>query len=174
MTALPTASAEILSAKPLAPFSGATSVRGRVFTTRRPTTRQMLVLRFIHEHMVLHGVPPTLREVGAALGIRSTNGVAEHLRSIERRGLLVRQDRISRGCRVTVEGLAILGEDPSAFRDAPAAEPLGQARDESLALELRASRAENARLRLLLSRVQRASVVDLPIVLQAIRNELGE
>jgi SOS-response transcriptional repressor LexA len=170
--------APVLSATDFAPiapaFSGETSVHGRVLTLRKPTERQMRVLRFVHEYAVTRGSPPTIREIAAAVGVSSTNGIAEHLSALQRKGLVVRRDSVSRGVRVTVEGLAALGEDPSAFRDAPAANLAGRVRDEGLELELRAARAENARLRLLLARVQRASITDIAIVLQAIRSELGE
>lgn len=36
------------------------------------------------------GRPPTLREICEATGITSTNGVSEHLRNLERKGLLRR------------------------------------------------------------------------------------
>ena len=48
----------------------------------RITHRQAEVLDFI-ERMP---IPPTLREIGAELGIASTNGVNDHLRALERKG----------------------------------------------------------------------------------------
>lgn len=149
-------------------------VRGRVVSMRAPTGRQLLCLRFIHSHTVEHGSPPTLREIGKQMGIRSTNGVNDHLRALERRGFIVRRDMITRSVRVTVEGLAVLGIDPSAHWDAPGAVPRPHETSTSLVLELRATRAENARLRVLLDRVTKACVSELPIVLASIRKELGE
>lgn len=41
-------------------------------------------------------VPPTLREIGEVMGIRSTNGVNDHLHALERKGRVVRGDMKSR------------------------------------------------------------------------------
>ncbi len=50
------------------------------------THRQQMVLDFIRESIADRGYPPTLREIGARMGIRSTNGVNDHLRALERKG----------------------------------------------------------------------------------------
>jgi repressor LexA len=55
--------------------------------TRRPITeRQQQVYQLIRKSLRERGIPPTLRELGDALGIRSTNGVADHLQSLVRKG----------------------------------------------------------------------------------------
>ncbi len=46
-----------------------------------------------------NGYPPTLREIGEHLGIRSTNGVGDHLKALERKGYLVREELKSRALR---------------------------------------------------------------------------
>jgi repressor LexA len=43
------------------------------------------------------GVPPSIRQIGAALGIRSTNGVRSHLKALEKKGYIHRSLRTSRG-----------------------------------------------------------------------------
>ncbi|MBM4374619.1 MAG: transcriptional repressor LexA [Deltaproteobacteria bacterium] len=63
------------------------------------TSRQEQVLRFIRQSIVDRGYPPTLREIGAHMGIRSTNGVNDHLRALERKGYLTREDMKSRALR---------------------------------------------------------------------------
>jgi repressor LexA len=63
------------------------------------TSRQEQVLRFITESIKDQGYPPTLREIGAHMGIRSTNGVNDHLRALERKGYLTREDMKSRALR---------------------------------------------------------------------------
>src|SRR5450631_2439500 len=68
------------------------------------TQRQQMVLDFIKQSIVDRGYPPTLREIGARMGIRSTNGVNDHLRVLERKGYLTREDMKSRALRPT--GLA--------------------------------------------------------------------
>ena len=65
------------------------------------TQRQQMVLDFIRLSIVDRGYPPTLREIGARMGIRSTNGVNDHLRALERKGYLTREDMKSRALRPT-------------------------------------------------------------------------
>src|ERR1700728_2499303 len=65
------------------------------------TQRQQMVLDYIRESIVDRGYPPTLREIGARMGIRSTNGVNDHLRALERKGYLTREDMKSRALRPT-------------------------------------------------------------------------
>jgi repressor LexA len=63
------------------------------------TQRQQMVLDFIRQSISDRGYPPTLREIGARMGIRSTNGVNDHLRALERKGYLTREDMKSRALR---------------------------------------------------------------------------
>ncbi|MBX3230827.1 MAG: transcriptional repressor LexA [Labilithrix sp.] len=65
------------------------------------TERQQMVLDFIRQSIADRGYPPTLREIGAKMGIRSTNGVNDHLRALERKGYLTREDMKSRALRPT-------------------------------------------------------------------------
>jgi repressor LexA len=65
------------------------------------TERQQMVLDFIRSSIADRGYPPTLREIGARMGIRSTNGVNDHLRALERKGYLTREDMKSRALRPT-------------------------------------------------------------------------
>ena len=63
------------------------------------TARQEQVLGYIKQSIIDRGYPPTLREIGAHMGIRSTNGVNDHLRALERKGYLTREDMKSRALR---------------------------------------------------------------------------
>jgi repressor LexA len=82
------------------------------------TQRQQMVLDFIRQSIHDRGYPPTLREIGARMGIRSTNGVNDHLRALERKGYLTREDMKSRALRPTnidtqgegVDGAAVAAE----------------------------------------------------------------
>ncbi len=60
------------------------------------TDRQRLVLEFIQERVDAQGYPPTIREIGEFLGIRSTNGVSDHLKALEKKGFLKRDGQKSR------------------------------------------------------------------------------
>ena len=65
------------------------------------TERQEMVLGYIQSSIDDRGYPPTLREIGNHMGIRSTNGVNDHLRALERKGWLTREDMKSRALRPT-------------------------------------------------------------------------
>jgi repressor LexA len=66
------------------------------------TDRQREVLDFITSSIRKRGYPPTLREIGSHFGIRSTNGVNDHLRALEKKGFLHREDLKSRALRPLV------------------------------------------------------------------------
>lgn len=65
------------------------------------TDRQDEVLTFIQQTIDSLGYPPTVREIGEHLGIRSTNGVADHLKALKRKGYLTQQDMKSRTLKPT-------------------------------------------------------------------------
>lgn len=64
------------------------------------TKRQEQTLDFIRRSIEERGYPPTLREIGEYMGIRSTNGVNDHLRALERKGYLRREDMKSRALKL--------------------------------------------------------------------------
>ncbi|HTQ41923.1 MAG TPA: transcriptional repressor LexA [Polyangiaceae bacterium] len=74
------------------------------------TQRQQMVLDFIRQSIHDRGYPPTLREIGARMGIRSTNGVNDHLRALERKGYLTREDMKSRALRPTGLDVRAVGD----------------------------------------------------------------
>ncbi len=55
------------------------------------------ILSYIRQFSREQGYPPTIREIGRAFGISSTNGVRYYLRLLEKSGQLKRSGRISRG-----------------------------------------------------------------------------
>ena len=66
----------------------------------RLTQRQRAVLDCIRDALRRDGRPPTLREIGAEVGIRSTNGVSDHLKALEAKGYIDRSSGRSRGVRI--------------------------------------------------------------------------
>jgi repressor LexA len=74
------------------------------------TDRQLEVLRFIAREIEERGYPPTIREIGEALDIRSTNGVNDHLKALERKGFLTRDPVKSRALIPTDAAREVLGE----------------------------------------------------------------
>ena len=71
------------------------------------------ILAHIQRSTRENGYPPTIREIGAAFGITSTNGVRYYLNLLEKDGQLKRSGRISRGIGPTAPasplGIPILG-----------------------------------------------------------------
>jgi repressor LexA len=63
------------------------------------TDRQKEILGFINRSIGERGYPPTLREIGRQFSIKSTNGVNDHLRALEKKGYLQREDMKSRALR---------------------------------------------------------------------------
>jgi repressor LexA len=96
------------------------------------THRQQMVLDYIRRSIVDRGYPPTLREIGAFMGIRSTNGVNDHLRALERKGYLTREDMKSRALRPSMEKIAPLASEREAAVANGNAEPHGGDEDERL------------------------------------------
>lgn len=67
----------------------------------RLTERQNQAYEFIRSYMRAHRKPPTLHEIGAALGIRSTNGVFKLVRALEKKGYVEREQHAARGLSLT-------------------------------------------------------------------------
>ena len=61
------------------------------------TTRQLEILAFIRERHATSGVPPSIREIGDEFGIRSTNGVSDHLKALVRKGAVRKLEGQARG-----------------------------------------------------------------------------
>ena len=57
------------------------------------TARQREILNFIRAGMRKMQFPPTVREIGAAFGITSPNGVMCHLKALEKKGWIRRRPR---------------------------------------------------------------------------------
>jgi repressor LexA len=72
------------------------------------TERQRDILNFIASSISERGYPPTLREIGEHFGIRSTNGVNDHLKALEKKGHLRREDLKSRAMRPVAESADII------------------------------------------------------------------
>lgn len=54
------------------------------------SVRQQMVLDYIEASIRERGYPPTIREIASHMNIRSTNGVADHLKALERKGYIER------------------------------------------------------------------------------------
>jgi len=68
------------------------------------TDRQREIFEYIQDRIKVWGYPPTIREIGEHLGIRSTNGVADHLKALKRKGYLNHEERKSRALTPVKQG----------------------------------------------------------------------
>ncbi|MGD2074233.1 MAG: transcriptional repressor LexA [Gammaproteobacteria bacterium] len=78
------------------------------------TRRQGEILALIREYVYQEGYPPTRAEIAAAFGFRSPNAAEEHLRALERKGVIELLPGSSRGIRlleseVAEEGIPVVG-----------------------------------------------------------------
>ncbi len=64
------------------------------------STRQKKILDFIEKFINDHGYPPTIREIGEAVGIASTSVVNYNLNKLVERGYIEREPEVSRGLRL--------------------------------------------------------------------------
>lgn len=67
------------------------------------TARQQKVYDYVVDTIQKHGFPPTLREIGEHMGIKSTNGVSDHLKALERKGYLKKNNLRARALTPLVD-----------------------------------------------------------------------
>ena len=67
------------------------------------TKRQDEILKYIKEYIVAHGYPPTIREIGAALGISSPATIHAHLKNLEKKGFIRKNDSKNRALELLVK-----------------------------------------------------------------------
>src|SRR5262245_62120115 len=84
---------------------------------RELTSRQRDILNFIRSFSVRHGVPPTVREIGERFKI-SPRAAFDHLRALERKGMLQRRQAATRTSRALVLAEAT-GVARQAYRSVP-------------------------------------------------------
>lgn len=58
--------------------------------------RQRQILEFLRDHSQTHAYPPTVREIGQAVGLSSSSTVQNHLNTLETRGFIRRDPSKSR------------------------------------------------------------------------------
>jgi len=64
------------------------------------STRQRRILAVIRDFTSEYGYPPTIRQIGEAVGISSTSVVSYNLSVLQRKGYLARDREVSRGLRL--------------------------------------------------------------------------
>ena len=83
------------------------------------TERQRDILQMINEHVTEHGYPPSVREIGDAVGLKSTSSVHAHLETLEDRGYLRRDPSKPRAMEIGRDPLTALFIRPEASQPVP-------------------------------------------------------
>ena len=78
------------------------------------TERQKEIYHFIRQKIESRGYGPTVREIGLAFEIKSPNGVMCHLKALEKKGLITREEHAARAIQLVAhrrpaQGLPFLG-----------------------------------------------------------------
>ena len=79
------------------------------------TQRQRMVLEVIRDSVQRRGYPPSMREIGEAVGLTSTSSVSHQLRTLQRKGFLRRDPNRPRAVEVRVPGTTPVRTDEETF-----------------------------------------------------------
>jgi DNA-binding MarR family transcriptional regulator len=93
---------------------GLTQLAEEITPAMRPdalTPAQGRVLSFIRQHIAQHDQPPTRKEISEAFGFSSANAAQEHVKVLERKGLITltggaRGIRVNKRTTLLIEGNA--------------------------------------------------------------------
>ena len=88
------------------------------------TARQKRILEFIRDWVERYGYPPSVREIGEAVGLVSPSSVAYQLKELERKGFLRRDPNRPRAVDVRPPSELIDDETARAARPTPAYVPM--------------------------------------------------
>jgi repressor LexA len=80
------------------------------------TERQQEIWQFLVEYVDGHGYPPTVREIGDAVGLASPSTVHAHLANLERAGLLRRDPTKPRALELVGRRVAVTEQRPGPSR----------------------------------------------------------
>ena len=82
---------------------------------RKKTPKQKEIMDYIIAFQSQHGYPPSVREIGAAVGLKSPSTVHFHLKGLEAAGLITKAEGKTRA--ITIAHPAGVGEEPTARPD---------------------------------------------------------
>ena len=64
------------------------------------TSKQQQILNFVSRHCREHGFPPTMREIGEAVGPANISAVRGHLAALEKKGFITKDPDKARSIRI--------------------------------------------------------------------------
>src|SRR5947209_7982537 len=105
-------------------YAGLSRKAGKRYMSSETSEIQRKIFDFIVNYIRDEGMPPTNREIGKAMKIASTGHVDYHLSMLERKGLITRESKKSRGIKLShqpwgiqVKGQIAAGEPIESFTD---------------------------------------------------------
>lgn len=105
---------------PTAPADSADASAVETESTPKLTARQQSVLNFIHRYARERGYPPSIREIGDAVGLSSPSSVAHQLKVLQRKGYLYRDQNRPRAVEIRLRGQSPVSSNGSAEESAEA------------------------------------------------------
>lgn len=78
--------------------------------TKKPR-KQLEILQYIYEKQLTSGYPPTIREIGAKVGLASSSTVHGHLDRLQKKGLITKDAEKTRAIKVTPQGMTLLHQN---------------------------------------------------------------
>ena len=72
--------------------------------------REKAILKFIEKQIMTQGYPPSVREIGKAIGLSSTATVHAYLEKLEKDGYIKKEDKKGRIYEITKLGLEVLNQ----------------------------------------------------------------
>ncbi len=72
-----------------------------------PTPRQRALLEMIEHYLARHGRPPTRADLASAMKLRNRQGIEQHLRALESKGLIALEPGVSRNIRLLQPSFAL-------------------------------------------------------------------
>ncbi len=75
------------------------------------TKRQTEILNYIKEYLVKYGYPPTVREIGKALGVSSPATIHAHLTNLEEKGIIKKEGTKNRAIELLVKNELLTNND---------------------------------------------------------------
>ena len=68
--------------------------------------REKAIVKFIEKHIKANGYPPSVREIGKSVGLKSTATVHGYLASLEEKGYIKKESQKGRTLKLLKGGLA--------------------------------------------------------------------
>jgi repressor LexA len=100
---------------------------GRTRRRKSLSDKQLAILDVIQRSVVARGYPPSMREIGDAVGLASLSSVTHQLSQLELSGYLRRDPNRPRAMEVLIDVPSITGVDGEPASEADSAPPVGDA-----------------------------------------------